>query len=73
MKCHLCGGELKRVVTQFPFKISDSSIVIIKNMPVFQCDRCIEYSIEDSVMEKVDYILSRVDDTSELEIVRYAA
>ena len=45
----------------------------IKDMPVFQCDRCIEYSIEDSVMEKVDYILSRVDVTSELEIVRYAA
>jgi len=73
MKCHLCGGELEKVVTQFPFKISDSSIVIIKNMPVFQCDRCIEYSIEDFVMEKVDHILSRIDDSAELEIVRYAA
>ena len=73
MKCHLCGGALVKEVTQLPFKISNHSIVIIKNMPVLQCSHCIEYLIEDSVMEKIDAILNRIDDSSELEIVRYAA
>jgi len=73
MKCHVCGGGMKRVTTQFPFKISDNSIVIIKNMPAFQCDNCTEYLIEDKVMAKVDEILSRVDSAAELEIFRYAA
>ena len=73
MQCNLCGGKLKEKHTQLPFKVSDHSIVIIKGMPVLQCEHCIEYLIEDSVMKKVDDILHRIDMASELEIVRYAA
>ena len=70
--CHNCGGKLKKVITNLPFKIKDNSIVIIKKLPVLQCLNCNEYLIEDSVMEKVDCILSKIDKTAEVEILNYA-
>ncbi len=73
MKCHVCDGEMEKVISQFPFKISENSIVIIKNMPAFQCSNCIEYLIEDEVMVEVDTILSNVNSSAELEIFKYAA
>ncbi len=71
MNCHNCGGRLEKVITDLPFKISDS-IIIIKKLPVLQCQNCNEYLIEDIVMEKVDGILDKVDKTAELEILSYA-
>jgi YgiT-type zinc finger domain-containing protein len=73
MKCVKCGGELKRVITNLPFKVSDTAIVIIKDLPVVQCGTCPEYLIEDEVLCRVDKILARVEGGTELEIVRYAA
>ncbi|HDH04390.1 MAG TPA: YgiT-type zinc finger protein [Nitrospirae bacterium] len=72
MNCHNCGGQLEKVATDLPFKIKSDSIVIIKKLPVQQCQNCNEYLIEDSVMEKVDNILNKVDKTAELEILSYA-
>lgn len=73
MKCHVCGGGLEAVVTDMPFKTSQQSIVILKEMPVLQCENCGEYLIEDTVMERVEKILAKVEQGTELEIVRYAA
>jgi YgiT-type zinc finger domain-containing protein len=73
MKCHVCGGEMCSVQTDLPFKVSDKTIVILKDLPVLQCDHCQEFLIEDPVMERVEKILERVDVDSELEVVRYAA
>ncbi len=72
MNCHNCGGKLENVITDLPFKISRSSIIIIKRLPVLQCLNCNEYVIEDAVMEKVDGVLSKIDSTAELEILNYA-
>jgi YgiT-type zinc finger domain-containing protein len=72
MICHNCGGKLEKLVTNLPFKISHDSIVIIKGLPVLQCRNCSEYLIEDMVMEKVDSILSKIDKTTELEVLSYA-
>ncbi|MGR3309295.1 MAG: YgiT-type zinc finger protein [Candidatus Brocadiales bacterium] len=72
MICHNCGGKLEKVVTDLPFKVKDNSIVIIKKLPILQCQNCNEYLIEDSVMEKIDYILGGIDKTAELEILSYA-
>ena len=72
MNCHSCGGGLEKVITDLPFKIRSGSIIIIKKLPVLQCKSCNEYIIEDSVMEKVDSILNKVDRTAELEILSYA-
>jgi len=72
MICHNCGGTLENLVTNLPFKIDYNSIVIIKGLPVLQCQNCSEYSIEDEVMQKVDSILNRIDKTAELEVLSYA-
>jgi YgiT-type zinc finger domain-containing protein len=73
MKCSVCGTMLNSLVTDLPFKISNQTIVILKGLPVFQCDNCGEYVLDDSVMCRVDDILQKVDAAAELEIIRYAA
>jgi YgiT-type zinc finger domain-containing protein len=60
------------MVTDLPFKLS-ATIVIVKSLPVLQCERCSEYALEDDVMARVDSILERADVNAELEIIRYAA
>jgi YgiT-type zinc finger domain-containing protein len=52
MACHSCGEKLEKLITNLPFKINRDSIVIIKALPVLQCQNCGEYLIEDAVMEK---------------------
>lgn len=73
MKCHVCGSPLVPGVTDLPFKLSETTIVIVKGLPVLQCEGCSEYALEDGVMERVDAILERADPSAELEIIRYAA
>jgi YgiT-type zinc finger domain-containing protein len=73
MKCHICGGNLNRTRTDLPFKRDEKSIVILKNLPIFQCENCQEYLIEDPVMAEVESIMSGVNPTAELEIFKYAA
>jgi YgiT-type zinc finger domain-containing protein len=73
MKCYLCGGTMEAQISDMPFKLSAKTIVILKDLPVFQCNNCGEYAIEDPIMEKVETLLSRVDQAAELEIVRFAA
>ena len=73
MKCHVCGAGLNPIVTDLPFKIADRSIVIVKELPVLQCEGCREFLIEDAVMERVEALLEKVGATAELEVVRFAA
>jgi len=73
LKCHVCGSTLTPIVTDLPFKLTETTIVIVKALPVLQCEGCSEYALEDSVMQRVDGILERANPSAELEIVRYAA
>jgi YgiT-type zinc finger domain-containing protein len=73
MKCRVCGSNMRSVVTDLPFKVSEATIVILKDLPAFQCERCTEYLLEDAVMSRVDELLGRVDSAAELEVVKYAA
>jgi YgiT-type zinc finger domain-containing protein len=73
MKCHICGSDMKSIVTNLPFKVNETSIVILKDLPVIQCKKCSEYLIEDSVMSRVDEILEKVDTLAELEVIKFAA
>jgi len=73
MKCRVCGSALLATTTDLPFKVTDRTIVILKNLPITQCEECIEYLIEDSVFAKVELLLSKVDTTVELEIIPFAA
>ena len=73
MKCSVCGSKLSHMITDLPFKVSDQTIVILKGLPVLQCDNCGEYFLEDSVMTRVEDILQKADAAAELEIIRFAA
>ncbi|MEO5330898.1 MAG: YgiT-type zinc finger protein [Magnetococcus sp. YQC-5] len=73
MQCRICGTLLFDTLTMLPFKIGADAIVIVKDLPVAQCSICQEFLIHDGVMERVEALLERVGQTSELEVVRYAA
>jgi YgiT-type zinc finger domain-containing protein len=73
MRCEVCGAELAASTTDLPFKVREPSIVILKGVPVWQCQRCPQYLLEDEVLARVDQLLRRVDGATELEVVRYAA
>ena len=73
MKCSVCGSKLSHMITDLPFKVSDQAIVILKGLPVLQCDNCGEYVLEDSVMTRVEDILQKADAAAELEVIRFAA
>jgi YgiT-type zinc finger domain-containing protein len=60
-------------ITDLPFKATDRSIVIVKDLPVTQCSGCGEYLLSHAVMQRVESILEGTDQATELEIVRYAA
>ena len=73
MKCRVCGGMLRATTTDLPFKVSEQTIVILKNLPVSQCDACGEYLIADPVFAKVEKLLAGVNTSVELEIIQFAA
>ena len=73
MKCRVCGSKLRAENTNLPFKLRETTIVILKDLPVLQCDNCTEYLLHDEVMANVEQILARVARGAELEIIRYAA
>lgn len=73
MKCHICGGNLNPTRTDLPFKRDEKSIVIFKDIPIYQCENCREYLIEDPVMEEVESVMAGMNPTVELEIFKYAA
>jgi YgiT-type zinc finger domain-containing protein len=59
--------------SDLPFKTTEQTIVILKGLPVLQCENCAEYLIEDAVLARIDETLAAVDAASELEVIRYAA
>ena len=44
MKCHVCGATMRATRSDLPFKTSEQTIVILKGLPVLQCENCAEYS-----------------------------
>jgi YgiT-type zinc finger domain-containing protein len=64
---------MRPVVTDLPFKVREGAIVIIKGLPVLQCENCREYLIDDGVMEHVEALLKKAANGTELEVVRFAA
>ena len=73
MKCHVCGSQMQSITTYLPLKVNNTTIVIMKNLPVTQCIGCSAYLLDDKVLESVDVILGRVDTAAELEVIKYAA
>jgi hypothetical protein len=59
--------------SDLPFKTADRTIVIVKSLPVLQCENCPHYLIEDGVLAQVDKILASRSGPAELQIIAYAA
>lgn len=72
MRCRLCGGALESRVTDLPFKTGSTSIVIVRALPVLQCQQCGDTEVDNAAMQRVDELLAGVDKSAELEIIRYA-
>jgi YgiT-type zinc finger domain-containing protein len=73
MRCRVCGGATDERVTDLPFTIGDTSIVIVRALRVLQCRQCGETELQNNAMARVDDLLAAVDRSAELEVVRYAA
>lgn len=73
MKCRICAGTMEGRVTDLPFKIGDTRIVVVRGLPVLQCIQCGEAELDDAAMAWVDELLGAVDQSAELEVIRYAA
>ena len=73
MSCRICGGLLESRVTDLPFKTGDSSIVILRSLPVLQCRQCGDTELEQVTMSRVDRLLAAVEGSAELKVIRYAA
>ena len=73
MRCHVCVAPMQAMATDLPFKVSDRPVVVLKALPVLQCENCREVLISDSVMERVEVLLAQVSKDTELEVLRFAA
>ena len=50
-----------------------SSIVVLKGLAVLQCNQCDDTELEHPTMRRVEQVLAGVDQSSELEVIRFAA
>lgn len=73
MMCGVCGGEMRQIITDLPFKVTERNIVILKQLPVIQCERCSEYLLDDAVFARVEELLGKANPAAELEIISFAA
>lgn len=64
---------MKATTSDLPFKTAEQTIVILKGLPILQCENCAHYLIQDAVLSRVDEILTKIDGAAELEIIPYAA
>ena len=73
MRCHTCGGNMNSIQTDLPFKLDDHRILVVKDVPVEQCNNCGDFLLSDKVLKIIDEIIEVTDDSVELEVRRYAA
>lgn len=73
MRCRVCGSQQNQTITDLPFNLGQHTIVILKDLPALQCERCAEYSLADTTFARVEQLLARVESGTELEIIAFAA
>ena len=64
---------LERTMGNLPFRVSKRAILVIKELPVWECGNCGEFLLDDEVMGRVEELIGRVDEAAELEVVSFAA
>jgi YgiT-type zinc finger domain-containing protein len=66
-------GIKKLQIDCFHILYNNRYIIILKNLPTYQCGSCSEYLLEDSVAARIEEIFDTVNAEAELEILEYAA
>ena len=51
MRCTVSGARLRPLATELPFKLSEQHIVIVKQLPVLQCEACRAYLTATAVID----------------------
>jgi len=64
---------LESRITDLPFKLADTKIVILKSLPVLQCRQCGETELDNATTSRVDQLLQVVNRSAELEVIQFAA
>jgi YgiT-type zinc finger domain-containing protein len=64
---------MKSIVTDLPFRVDRSVMIILRDLPLLECSKCGAHALEEEVMERVHEIVGRLRSPSHLEAVLYAA
>lgn len=73
MNCHVCGTSMTRIVSDLPFRVNRSVMIILRDLPLMQCIECGAYAFEERVMERVHEMVERLQSPSHLDAVLYDA
>lgn len=71
MKCHICGTPMTRAVSDLPFRVDRSVMIILRDLPLLECSKCGAYALEETVMERVHEIVQKLRSPSHLDAVLY--
>ena len=71
MNCYLCKGELKPSTTSH-FVDLKKCMIIVKNVPCWECEKCGEIVLDDEVVQRLDTIIQKVSSlVTEIAVVEY--
>ena len=71
MTCFMCKGEIISSTTTFMVDLGNC-IIIVKNVPCFQCSQCGEISYSDEVAKRLEKIVDTLKNTvTEISVIDY--
>lgn len=71
MTCFYCKGGMKEATTTHVVNLNDC-IIIIKNVPCFECEQCGERAYTDEVQERLESIVKACESiVTELTVINY--
>jgi YgiT-type zinc finger domain-containing protein len=72
MKCFECGNEYENTVRTHVVDLKDF-IIIIRNVPCLECNKCGDSIYTDDVAEKLDKIVNSLKDfMGEIAVIEYS-
>ena len=71
MTCFMCKGDIISSTTTFMVDLGNC-IIIVKNVPCFQCSQCGEISYSDEVAKRLEKIVDTLKNTvTEISVIDY--
>lgn len=71
MTCYLCNGLYKKSTTTH-FVDLKKCMVIVKNVPCWECEQCGEIVYDDDVVDRLDKIIQKVSEMmTEIAVIDY--